>query len=134
MSEFYVACAVCALEFLHERRIVSRGLSPDGILLGADGWPKLGDFGCAKELGGAPRTYTFCGVAELGPAVGAEQDAVGREAAAHDPPLVQELERADGARDVELAHLLVEGAVDPEQPAERAAGACLLYTSPSPRD
>ena len=29
-----------ALEFLHERRIVSRGLSPDGILLGADGWPK----------------------------------------------------------------------------------------------
>ena len=64
VSEFYVACAVCALEFLHERRIVSRGLSPDGILLGADGWPKLGDFGCAKELGGAPRTYTFCGVAE----------------------------------------------------------------------
>ena len=53
VSEFYVACAVCALEFLHERRIVSRGLSPDGILLGADGWPKLGDFGCAKELGGA---------------------------------------------------------------------------------
>ena len=57
VSEFYVACAVCALEFLHERRIVSRGLSPDGILLGADGGPKLGDFGCAKQRGGALTFY-----------------------------------------------------------------------------
>ncbi|CAO3598783.1 unnamed protein product [Absidia cylindrospora] len=47
---FYIADLVCALEYLHQRRIAHRDIKPDNILLDASGHAHLSDFNIATQF------------------------------------------------------------------------------------
>ncbi|KAK9810359.1 hypothetical protein WJX72_009382 [[Myrmecia] bisecta] len=61
LAKFYIGSIVLALEYLHENNIVYRDLKPENVFIDQHGFVKLGDFGFAKVLESANRTYTFCG-------------------------------------------------------------------------
>ena len=58
---FYLATLVSVLSYLHERDILHRDLKPENVMVDANGYLKLIDFGCAKILHG--RTYSLVGTA-----------------------------------------------------------------------
>ena len=58
-SCFYSSMTVAAFGYLHERNIVYRDLRPENLLIDADGYLKMVDFGFAKRLDG--KTFTVCG-------------------------------------------------------------------------
>ena len=58
---FIVGSITLMLEYLHGRRIAYRDLKPENLMIGANGYVKLIDFGLCKKLGEAERTYTVCG-------------------------------------------------------------------------
>ncbi|KAK3753817.1 hypothetical protein QZH41_018468 [Actinostola sp. cb2023] len=63
---FYTACVVLGLQYLHEHEIVYRDLKLDNLLLDAEGYVKIADFGLCKEgMGFGERTGTFCGTPEF---------------------------------------------------------------------
>ena len=49
-------------EYLHSLNIIYRDLKPENILIDEEGYPKLTDFGFAKEV--PEKTYTLCGTPE----------------------------------------------------------------------
>jgi len=59
---FYGAQITVMFEHLHGKNIVYRDLKPENLLITADGYLKLTDFGFAKVVEG--RTYTLCGTPE----------------------------------------------------------------------
>jgi len=59
-SMFYAASVVLVFEFLHGLGIVYRDLKPENLLLDANGFLKVIDFGFAKQLYGK-KTFTLCG-------------------------------------------------------------------------
>eukprot|EP00199_Chlamydomonas_sp_CCMP681_P000070 CAMPEP_0119102536 /NCGR_PEP_ID=MMETSP1180-20130426/1251_1 /TAXON_ID=3052 ORGANISM="Chlamydomonas cf sp, Strain CCMP681" /NCGR_SAMPLE_ID=MMETSP1180 /ASSEMBLY_ACC=CAM_ASM_000741 /LENGTH=1028 /DNA_ID=CAMNT_0007086843 /DNA_START=136 /DNA_END=3222 /DNA_ORIENTATION=+ len=59
-SMFFAASVLTALEFLHNKNMVYRDLKPENLLLDAQGYIKVADFGFAKFIG-EDKTYTICG-------------------------------------------------------------------------
>ena len=45
-----MACVVCGLEELHQKKIIYRDLKPENILIFENGYVKLSDFGLAKRI------------------------------------------------------------------------------------
>ncbi|XP_028407651.1 serine/threonine-protein kinase N2-like isoform X4 [Dendronephthya gigantea] len=63
---FYTSCVVLGLQYLHDHEIVYRDLKLDNLLLDAEGYVKIADFGLCKEgMGYGERTGTFCGTPEF---------------------------------------------------------------------
>jgi serine/threonine protein kinase len=61
----YLAMTGSALAHLHERGWVHRDVKPENLLLDAEGYIKLVDFGLATRLAAAAeRTWTLCGTPE----------------------------------------------------------------------
>jgi len=50
-----------ALEHLHERNVIFRDLKPENVVLDANRYAKVTDFGLAKKLGSAVDAKTVCG-------------------------------------------------------------------------
>ena len=48
LLEFFVACIVLSLEYLHNNRIIHRDIKPENLVLGSDGYVRLTDLGIAK--------------------------------------------------------------------------------------
>ncbi|XP_074030986.1 cGMP-dependent protein kinase 1 [Leptinotarsa decemlineata] len=63
-AKFYAACVLEAIAFLHSNEIIYRDLKPENLLIAANGYLKLSDFGLAKKLNKGDKTFTFAGTPE----------------------------------------------------------------------
>lgn len=61
-AKIYASQIALMFEYLHSFDIIYRDLKPENLLIGADGYLKLTDFGFAKIVD--DRTYTLCGTPE----------------------------------------------------------------------
>ncbi|KAG2650212.1 hypothetical protein PVAP13_1NG172300 [Panicum virgatum] len=62
-AKFFAASVVIAIEELHQKSIIYRGVSADILMLDRSGHLQLVDFRFAKKMEGE-RTYTICGIAD----------------------------------------------------------------------
>ncbi|XP_068628012.1 cAMP-dependent protein kinase catalytic subunit alpha-like [Battus philenor] len=62
LAKFYASQVTLALEYLHYCNVVHRDIKPENILVDANGYLKLCDFGISKVL--EKKTYTLCGTPE----------------------------------------------------------------------
>lgn len=69
-AKFYAACVTSALQYIHNKSIAYRDLKPENLLMDAQGFVKIIDFGFAKKFPYIKRgaqlmqTYTLCGTPE----------------------------------------------------------------------
>lgn len=59
-AKFFAGCVVLAFEYMHSENIIYRDLKPENLLLDADGYLKITDFGFAKFIKDS-QTWTLCG-------------------------------------------------------------------------
>lgn len=59
-ARFYAATVVYAFSTLHAKKIAYRDLKPENLVMDANGYVKLVDFGLAKQLPSG-KTWTLCG-------------------------------------------------------------------------
>jgi len=60
LVRFITACVVSAFEYIHDKGVAYRDMKPENLLIDAQGYIKIADFGFAKPVG-SERTFTLCG-------------------------------------------------------------------------
>jgi len=64
-ARFYASNILLALHHLHSQNILYRDLKPENVLVAADGYVKVADFGLSKEnIVGHNEAMSICGTAE----------------------------------------------------------------------
>jgi serine/threonine protein kinase len=64
-AQFYSANILLALEFLHKKGVIYRDLKPENVLIAADGYAKITDFGLSKDdMTKDKQTLSICGTTE----------------------------------------------------------------------
>eukprot|EP00658_Telonema_sp_P-2_P012155 TRINITY_DN1462_c0_g1_i3.p1 TRINITY_DN1462_c0_g1~~TRINITY_DN1462_c0_g1_i3.p1 ORF type:complete len:403 (+),score=69.90 TRINITY_DN1462_c0_g1_i3:66-1274(+) len=61
---FYAAQIVSVLEYLHGLRVAYRDLKPENLLIAANGYIRVVDFGFAKVIEQGTKSFTMCGTPE----------------------------------------------------------------------
>jgi len=64
VAKFYHAELVLAFQYLQTKDVIYRDLKPENLLLDHKGHVKITDFGFAKRVPAAERTFTLCGTPE----------------------------------------------------------------------
>lgn len=63
-ARFYAAQVISAFDHLHKNNTIYRDLKPENLLIDKDGNLKITDFGFAKRIDPASKTWTLCGTPE----------------------------------------------------------------------
>lgn len=63
-AKFYTAQIVIALGYLHNSKVIYRDLKPENVLISADGYIMMADFGLAKVRIDEQDPNSFCGTPE----------------------------------------------------------------------
>jgi len=65
VTRFYAAQIFLAIEYLHQNDIIYRDLKPENVLIDAEGYIKITDFGLSKaNITGDADATSFCGTPE----------------------------------------------------------------------
>ena len=51
VSQFFLACTILGLEYIHYNNILHRDIKPDNLVLDKNGYVKITDFGISREIG-----------------------------------------------------------------------------------
>ena len=63
-ARMYASCVTAGFAHIHENEFAYRDLKPENLLVDADGYLKIADFGFAKQLRNGAKTHTLCGTPE----------------------------------------------------------------------
>lgn len=63
-ARMYASCVTAGFAHIHNHNYSYRDLKPENLLVDADGYLKIADFGFAKQLKNGAKTHTLCGTPE----------------------------------------------------------------------
>jgi serine/threonine protein kinase len=63
--QFYLGCIVLALEYMHSLNIAYRDMKQENMMIDAQGYLKMVDYGLSKVVSDGIKAFTVCGTAQF---------------------------------------------------------------------